>query len=98
MVAVGRISPVKDHITLIDSANRLVNEMGCDVEFQIVGAAPTQEAHAYFNDFGARATAYGLEGRVLFVGSVPNREMPGYYREAAISVNMQVGGKAVLEP
>lgn len=100
VVTVGRISPVKDYVTLIESANRLVNEMGHDVEFQIVGDAPTQEACAHFNDLRSRVAAYGLEDRVIFVGSVPNRETPRYYRQADIFVNMQAKGgvgKAVLE-
>jgi glycosyltransferase involved in cell wall biosynthesis len=100
MVTVGRISPVKDYVTLIDSANRLVNEMGRDVEFQIVGDAPTQEARAYFKGLREQVAAYGLKDRVVFVGSVPNRETPRYYRQADIFVNMQAKGgvgKAVLE-
>jgi glycosyltransferase involved in cell wall biosynthesis len=100
MVMVGRISPVKDYVTLVDSANRLVNEMGRDVEFQIVGDAPTQEARAYFKDLRVQVAAYGLKDRVIFVGSVPNRETPRYYRQADIFVNMQAKGgvgKAVLE-
>lgn len=100
VVTVGRISPVKDHVTLIDSANRLVNEMGRDVEFQVIGAAPTQESRVYFDDLRARTAAYGLKDRFVFVGSVPNWETPRYYRQANVFVNMQAQGgvgKAVLE-
>jgi glycosyltransferase involved in cell wall biosynthesis len=100
VLTVGRISPVKDYVTLVEAANRLVNEMGRDVELQIIGAAPTQEARAYFNELRARASACGLDDHIVFVGSVPNRETPRYYQQANVFVNMQaVGGvgKAVLE-
>jgi len=100
VLTVGRISPVKDYVTLVEATNRLVNEMGRDVELQIVGAAPTQEARAYFNELRAQVAAYGLQDRVMFVGSVPNWEVPRYYRQANIFVNMQAKGgvgKAVLE-
>lgn len=100
VITVGRISPVKDYVTLIEAANWLANRMGRDVEFQIVGDAPTQEARAYFNDLRARVAAYGLKDRVAFVGPVPNQETPRYYRQADAFVNMQAQGgvgKAVLE-
>jgi glycosyltransferase involved in cell wall biosynthesis len=100
VVTVGRISPVKDYVTLIESASWLVNEMHRDVEFQIVGAAPTQESQVYFDGLRARTAAHGLKDRVAFVGSVPNRETPHYYRQADVFVNMQARGgvgKSVLE-
>jgi len=100
VITVGRISPVKDYVTMIESANRLVNEMHRDVEFQIIGAAPTQESRVYFDDLRTRMAAYGLKDRVVFVGSVPNWETPRYYQQADVFVNMQAKGgvgKAVLE-
>lgn len=100
VLTVGRISPVKDYITLIEAANVLVNEMSRDVEFQIIGADPVPEARSYLDGLRRRVQTYGLEGYVTFVGSVPNWETLPYYQQADIFVNMQPQGgvgKAVLE-
>ena len=100
VLSVGRISPVKDYVTLIEAANVLVNEMGRNIEFRIVGSKPPKSDPSYFAELQRRVHEWGLEDHVLFVGSVPNEETPRHYREADAFASMQAMGgvgKAVLE-
>ena len=100
VLTVGRISPVKDYVTLIEAANVLVNEMGRNIEFRIVGSKPPKSDPSYFAELQRRVHEWGLEDHVLFVGSVPNEETPRHYREADAFASMQAMGgvgKAVLE-
>lgn len=96
VVAVGRISPVKDLETLVD-ALPVVREMGWDVEVDLVGAVLDR---AYFDRLQARVAELGLQDRVVFAGSVAHGSVAGCYQRADVFVDMQAGGyvnKAVLE-
>jgi len=101
ILSVGRISPIKDYETLIEAANILVNKQGRrDLQFVIVGNVVIASHQGYFEHLQEMMAAYGLTDRVSFVGAVPHREMPAYYQECDVLVNLcPTGGldKAVLE-
>jgi glycosyltransferase involved in cell wall biosynthesis len=74
ILSVGRLSPEKRIDLLIDAAARLTRE----AQVVIAGCGP-QEA-----ELRARAHQRGLDGRVTFLGFVPETELPSLYRLADI--------------
>lgn len=72
VVWVGRITPVKDLITLIRAA-AVVRAARSDVRFALFGAAP-QGDEQYYNDCVDLVRSLGLESVVEFRGYVPSAE------------------------
>jgi glycosyltransferase involved in cell wall biosynthesis len=101
ILAVGRISPIKDYETLIETANILVNERGRrDLRFIIMGNVPAASHQGYFEHLQEMVAAHGLTNYLSFVGAVPHREIPAYYQNCDVLVNLcPTGGldKVVLE-
>jgi glycosyltransferase involved in cell wall biosynthesis len=95
VVAVGRISPIKNYEVLIDAAARLE-----DVRFQIIGGMPSNTPPDYLAGLEERARQAGLGERLTFVGPLPQPEVAERLRRATLTVNLcPTGGmdKAVLE-
>lgn len=95
---VGRISPVKKLDVLIDALFLLVKE-GQDVALSIVGGADYGDKE-YFNSIRRNIRSYNLEGRVDFIGRVPNKSMAKFYNEHEFLINLTETGsfdKAILE-
>ena len=100
IVSVGRISPVKHLETVIDAANILVNQNGCDnLHFSFVGAPPIQEHLEYKNLLQSRVNDYRLEKSISFIGNIPHNQLPIYYQGIDFFVSSSLSGadKAVFE-
>lgn len=99
VVSVGRISPVKDPVTIVDAIAQLRHE-GVDARLDLVGAPPP--AHrAYAEGLRRHIALRGLSDAVTLVGPVPNAEAPERHRAAHAHVNAAPADhsldKAVLE-
>jgi len=99
ILAVGRLTPRKDPLTVIDSAAILVAR-GHDVHLDLVGAGLTEADKGYLRTVEDEIRLGSLEGRVHRAGNVPYRDVPAYYRGATLVVNASLTGsldKVVLE-
>ncbi|MBA3047021.1 glycosyltransferase family 4 protein [Patescibacteria group bacterium] len=97
ILTVGRISPIKDLKTLARAVACLKQK---NISLDIVGAAGTVEQEEYFQEVRDLVAKKGIEDKINFIGSVPNREVLKYYQRADLFINMSLTGsldKAVLE-
>ncbi len=97
VLAVGRLTPAKDPLTVIEAV-RILAARGRDVHLDLVGGGLTVADKVYGER--VRAAAAGLGQRVALEGEVPYREIPGWYRRASVVVNASSTGsldKVVLE-
>lgn len=79
LLFVGRLLDRKGVGTLLDAFERLAGTYP-DLELCIVGDGPQRETYE------RRCESVGIDDRVEFVGSVPNSEMPRYYRTSQVFV------------
>jgi glycosyltransferase involved in cell wall biosynthesis len=100
-VYVGRVSPIKDHLTFVRAIDELVHGRGhADWQFILVGGIPRVEQQSYHAQVLEMVRQLKLESNVQFTGAVPYQSVPQYYRRSIASVNLcPTGGmdKAVLE-
>jgi glycosyltransferase involved in cell wall biosynthesis len=100
-VYVGRVSPIKDHLTFVRAIAELVHGRGhADWQFILVGGIPRVEQQSYHAQVLEMVRQLKLESNVQFTGAVPYQSVPQYYRRSIASVNLcPTGGmdKAVLE-
>ncbi len=101
ILAVGRISRVKDHATLIRAA-ALLRQRRPDLpaRVRIVGAPFYADDHRYLAELQELTRALRAGGVVEFAGSRPNRAMPAEYRACDVAVSTSRTGsidKVVLE-
>jgi glycosyltransferase involved in cell wall biosynthesis len=99
ILCAGRISPVKDHKTLLRAAALLREHLG---HFQVVilGSAARPSDEAYIESLGVSVRELGLEENVIFRPAVALEEMPDWYRRATLHVNLTAAGfgdKVALE-
>jgi len=99
LLSVGRISPIKDLVTLIE-AMHLLRERGYSLRCALVGNCPDPSA-AYAETVRQKVQSLNLEDSVQFVGPVPNDQLTQWYRRAFAHVNCSPSehslDKAVLE-
>ncbi|HEY4511362.1 MAG TPA: glycosyltransferase family 4 protein [Candidatus Paceibacterota bacterium] len=98
LIMVGRLSPVKDHPTLLKAASRIKNAM--PLSLSIVGAAGVPEQVAYERSLKTMITSLGLEGVVTMHGKVEYRNMLPYLHASDMFINTSLTGsldKAGLE-
>ena len=76
---VGRLHPIKDPLTLLRSFKKLVDKLP-DSVLLVIGWGP--EAESYIK----MAEELGLSGKVLFLGFIPNDQLPIYYNMADVYV------------
>jgi glycosyltransferase involved in cell wall biosynthesis len=99
VLCVGRLSPVKDHPTLIEAAARL-SAAGERFRVAVVGGPASPRDEPYVRDLRARAEARGVSALLDWVGSVRPNELPDWYRRCAVHVNLTrtgSGDKSALE-
>jgi glycosyltransferase involved in cell wall biosynthesis len=77
VLCVGRLSPEKGHLVLLDAVAELAHD-GVDVHVTVVGDGPLREP------LTAHAHAIGIEDRVTFTGPVGQDDMPSYFRAADV--------------
>ena len=100
ILSLGRISPVKKHETLINSA-AILREREISFCLTIAGE-PTGAAKDrwFYNNLIQKVKEMGLEDMVKFIGKVPNIETPSVYNNNDIFVNLTPTGsfdKTILE-
>ncbi len=96
---IGRITKIKNIDILIEAVNLLKNKIQ-NIRVELVGATITQKDKLYKQDLVSKIKGYGLSEIIFFVGTVPNREIPAFYRKADLTVNLTPTGgmdKVVLE-
>jgi glycosyltransferase involved in cell wall biosynthesis len=99
ILSVGRISPIKDYITLIEAA-RILRDTGKDFAVDIYGAPIYESDKSYLTSLTGLIDKYDLEQCVSLKGVAEYDEMPVIFCSADILVNLcPTGGldKAVLE-
>ena len=99
ILAVGRITPAKDPLTLLAAVSILVSR-GYDLYVDLAGPTLAAGDPAYLRQVEEQIEVGGLEGRVTLHGAVPYGEIPALYRRARVLVNPSHTGsidKVVLE-
>jgi glycosyltransferase involved in cell wall biosynthesis len=98
-VSVGRITPRKGVLEIVDSIAVLERERGLGVRLEVVGGPATVRDHEYLAALRHRVTALGIDHLISFRGPVPFTEMPAYYHRGLLSVNLSETAmdKAILE-
>jgi len=101
ILSIGRISPVKDYITLIKAIDILVNEKKIEnIEALIIGSSPFVSQEIYYKKIRNLVRRKKLDGYIKFLEKIPNKDTLKHYQQADIFVSMQRGGgagKSVLE-
>jgi glycosyltransferase involved in cell wall biosynthesis len=99
IISVGRLSPIKNLITLLD-ATHLLHRRGYSVRCALVGSSPEQTS-GYAEKVHNRVQELNLEDSAQFVGAVPNHQITQWYRRSFAHVNCSPPDhsldKAVLE-
>ena len=76
---VASLVPVKDQKTLLKAFARVSRTLP-DAALNVVGSGPLEA------QLKTLAILLGIDGRVVFHGSVPHHELPSYYRSADLNV------------
>lgn len=100
ILAAGRLSPAKDHPTLLKAAALLRKRWGRPFRVAIVGAAAGASAHRYVASLHELTRTLELEDVVRFEDAVPQADLATWYRRSALHVNMTptgFGDKVALE-
>jgi glycosyltransferase involved in cell wall biosynthesis len=98
LLSVGRLSPIKDPITLVEAVH-LLRQQGHEVRCALVGEAPERDK-AYAEAVRQRVRELSLDGVVQFVGAIPNDQVVHWYRRCFAHINLCPTGaldKAALE-
>ncbi|MBI2450081.1 MAG: glycosyltransferase family 4 protein [Candidatus Nealsonbacteria bacterium] len=97
----ARLVPVKDHKTLIEAVNILVNQKNINnLKARILGRPLLKSQEEYLADLKNLVKNYNLESHIEFAGGVSFSEMPEYFNWADLFVNPSSTGsldKVVLE-
>ena len=99
ILAVGRLTPAKDPLTVLAAVSILVSR-GYDVRLDWAGGGLAAADAAFGRTVREQIEVGGLEERVSLLGDVPYREIPALYRSASVLVNASLTGsvdKVVLE-
>jgi glycosyltransferase involved in cell wall biosynthesis len=100
VLCAGRLSPVKDHLTLIDATRRLRERAGLRCRVVIIGGPATPRDVLHADRLRREVEHLGLAEWVRFEPAVPMRALVPWYRRAAVHVNLAPGGfldKTALE-
>ena len=98
LLSVGRLSPIKDLITLVQAVE-LVRKRGYDIECELVGEASERDRN-YADAVRQEVQQSNLERIVRFVGPVANSQIVDWYHSCFAHVNLCPTGaldKAALE-
>jgi len=98
VISVGRISPIKDYETLIEAIN--IVSKNINIKVDIVGGLGLDSQQNYFEKLQSMIKKNKLENVISFKNLIPNQELPKYYQDSDLSINLCPTGspdKAVLE-
>jgi len=99
IITVGRISPVKDYDIIIKAVDILIRE-GRDIVLEIIGDAGLEAQKDYFDSLKNFVMGKGLSKKIIFLGSIANKDIPSHLKEADLFINASKTGsldKAILE-
>jgi len=101
IISVGRISPIKDYPTLIQTIEMIVKKQpSICLKVNIIGSPGLPHQQTYYDQLKKMVQEKNLETVVNFKGAIPNQQLPSYYQQADLSINLCPTGspdKAVLE-
>lgn len=101
ILAVGRLSPIKNYELLIDATAIIVKQYGHNyIQCRIVGRVEGKSPPKYTEQLQNRIDRAGLRGVITLVGAVPHDQIVREYQHATVNINLcPTGGmdKAVLE-
>jgi glycosyltransferase involved in cell wall biosynthesis len=92
ILCVGRISPVKDHPTLLKAAWLLRQRSPKPFQVIIVGKPASPRDEAYVRALHAQVKELELEDIVRFEPAVPMVNLPSWYRRCTVHVNLTPTG------
>jgi glycosyltransferase involved in cell wall biosynthesis len=92
ILCVGRLSPVKDHPTLIKAVGLLQKVWVEPFRVVILGGAATSRDDEYVRSLHQQVRDLGLDAIVTFEAAVPLQHIPAWYRRASVYVNMTPTG------
>jgi len=98
IISVGRISPIKDYKTLIKVIDIINNNINIKVD--IIGGLGLNSQQDYFEELKQMIEEKKLESIINFKNLIPNQELPKYYQNSDLSINLCPTGspdKAALE-
>lgn len=99
IISVGRISPIKNYETLIETAN-ILKRQGFVFEVWIVGRPGLASQKDYFSQLKKITKEKQLDNEVKFLGGIAQSELVSLYQQADLAVNLCPTGapdKAGLE-
>jgi glycosyltransferase involved in cell wall biosynthesis len=100
ILCVGRLSPVKDHLTLLKAAWLLRQHWTEPFRVVIVGGPAAGGDGSYVRLLHGQVEELGLEDTVYFEPPVPGERLPYWYRRCTVHVNLTPKGfvdKVALE-
>jgi len=92
ILCAGRLSPVKDHPTLLKAAALLRQNYRQPFQVVIVGGPATARDDAYAGSLRRQTQQLGLDGVVRFEPAVSIEQLPPWYRRATVYANMTPTG------
>lgn len=101
ILCVGRISKIKDQETLIKAIDILINEKNFqEISVKFIGNPLAREEKDYDDHLKSLVQERNLEKQIQFLAGVPYGELPQYYQNTDLVVNLSHTGsmdKVVLE-
>lgn len=92
ILCVGRLSPVKDHLTLIRAAALLLKASDRPFRVVVIGAPARAADETYARLLQEQVASHGLDGIVAFRGPVPMAGLPAWYGRSTAHVNLTPTG------
>jgi len=92
LLYVGRVNAKKGVEDLVHAMHNLVQKFP-NAKLFIIGSDPTDGA--YIEQIKELAHKLGVDNNIVFVGSVPNREMSSYYQNASVFLFASHGGEGI---
>lgn len=100
VLCAGRLSPVKDHPTLLRAAASLRRRFSGGFQMVILGSPARPSDVSYRDSLEELTVTLGINDIVRFEEGVPPSELPGWYRRCSVHVNLTgsgFGDKVALE-
>jgi glycosyltransferase involved in cell wall biosynthesis len=92
ILCVGRLSPVKDHPTLLRAVHLVAQRWSKPFRAVIVGGPARPEDATYVVRLRELAQALAVDSRVEFHPPIPLAELPWWYRRSTVLVNLTPTG------
>lgn len=99
ILSVDRISPTKNQLEIIKLFSA-AKEKFADSRLYLVGAPALATDENYFNELKQYVKNNNLTEQVKFYGAIANKDMPNFYRQAKVFINLSSTGsldKTILE-